>query len=436
VIDELPAALALVTGLALAILAPERAGAQEAGARQGAALRVYLDCDRCDFDFLRQESTFVDYVRDPRDAQVHVLVTTQRAGGGREFRLEFIGREEFEGIDQVHRFVRSQTDTDDEERRRLKTVLEVGLAGYALGTPLAESLSVSYEGSATIRPEEDPWNFWLFQVRGSGFVSGESQRQGLSAEGELEANRTTEAWRIEAEVEGFIERDRVELQDEPEFESTLRDFTAGAQVVKSIGPHWGVGVGGSLTSSTFINLDFSPRIALAAEYNVYPYEESSQRRFTASYFLGATDYNYREETIFGKTGEFLADQGLIVSFDTNQTWGRARIDLEGSHFLSDFSKNRLSAFGLLELRITRGLSLNVFGRASRVRDQVFLPARELTDEEILLQRLALATDFTYFVSFGISYTFGSIFNSAVNARLSGPSGGFHEISGRRDGNNR
>ena len=26
-------------------------------------LRVYLDCDQCDFDYLRTEVTFVDYVR-------------------------------------------------------------------------------------------------------------------------------------------------------------------------------------------------------------------------------------------------------------------------------------------------------------------------------------------------------------------------------------
>ena len=52
-------------------------------------LLVFLDCDRgCDFEYLRQEATFVDYVRDPRDAQVHVLVTRQRTGGGgREYRL-------------------------------------------------------------------------------------------------------------------------------------------------------------------------------------------------------------------------------------------------------------------------------------------------------------------------------------------------------------
>ena len=66
------------------------------------ALRVYLDCDRrsCDFDYLRQEITFVNYVRDRRDAQVHVLVTRERtAAGGQAFTLDFFGLEDFLGQD-------------------------------------------------------------------------------------------------------------------------------------------------------------------------------------------------------------------------------------------------------------------------------------------------------------------------------------------------
>ena len=46
------------------------------------ALRVFLDCNRCDSDYLRTEITFVNYVRDRRDAQVHVLVATESSGGG------------------------------------------------------------------------------------------------------------------------------------------------------------------------------------------------------------------------------------------------------------------------------------------------------------------------------------------------------------------
>jgi hypothetical protein len=52
-----------------------------------------------------------------------------------------------------------------------------------------------------------------------------------------------------------------------------------------------------------------------------------------------------------------------------------------------------------------------------VRDQIYLPKEDLSDEEILLERRQLATDSRYRVSFGFSYTFGSIFNNIVNPRF-------------------
>ncbi len=52
-------------------------------------LKVFLDCgDGCDFDFLRQKIGYIHYVRDRKDADVHVLVTTRNTGtGGREYSL-------------------------------------------------------------------------------------------------------------------------------------------------------------------------------------------------------------------------------------------------------------------------------------------------------------------------------------------------------------
>src|SRR5438552_4181387 len=38
-------------------------------------LRIFLDCDSCDEEYLRQNVAFVDYVRDRTVADLHVLVT-------------------------------------------------------------------------------------------------------------------------------------------------------------------------------------------------------------------------------------------------------------------------------------------------------------------------------------------------------------------------
>ena len=62
-------------------------------------LPVFLDCDSCDFDFLRREILFVDWVRDIADAEIHVQIITQRTGsGGREFNVDLNGRGRLQGI--------------------------------------------------------------------------------------------------------------------------------------------------------------------------------------------------------------------------------------------------------------------------------------------------------------------------------------------------
>ena len=41
------------------------------------AVRVYLECSQCDFDYLRTEVRFVNYVRDRQVADVVVFVTSK-----------------------------------------------------------------------------------------------------------------------------------------------------------------------------------------------------------------------------------------------------------------------------------------------------------------------------------------------------------------------
>jgi hypothetical protein len=71
------------------------------------------------------------------------------------------------------------------------------------------------------------------------------------------------------------------------------------------------------------------------------------------------------------------------------------------------------------VRVFKGFSVSVFGEFSRTRDQVYLPRGAASTEEILLRQRQLATGYQYFVNFGISYSFGSIFNNIVNPRFGG-----------------
>ncbi|MBT8338252.1 MAG: hypothetical protein KJO11_16815, partial [Gemmatimonadetes bacterium] len=66
---------------------------------------VFFDCDgpNCNSQYYRTEITWVNWVRDRQDSDVHLIVTSQGTGaGGREYQLDFIGEGEFEGYeDQI-----------------------------------------------------------------------------------------------------------------------------------------------------------------------------------------------------------------------------------------------------------------------------------------------------------------------------------------------
>jgi len=61
------------------------------------------------------------------------------------------------------------------------------------------------------------------------------------------------------------------------------------------------------------------------------------------------------------------------------------------------------------------LSLNA--GYSQIHNQISLPKGGATLEEILLNRKILATNYSYSMSIGFSYTFGSIYSNVVNPRF-------------------
>ena len=104
-----------------------------------------------------------------------------------------------------------------------------------------------------------------------------------------------------------------------------------------------------------------------------------------------------------------------------QPWGSADASVEAAAYLDDLTQNRLELDAEWNLRLFRGMELEVGANIEHIHDQMSIPKRDATDDEILLERRALATDYRFDVRVGFSYTFGSIFSQVVNPRFgSGP----------------
>jgi hypothetical protein len=420
-------AFSLVFGLTLCVAPLASASGQEAGdASQELreALRVFMDCRShfCDFDHFRREINFINYVRDRRDAQVHVLVTTRRTGGGgTEFTTAFIGQREFEAVDDSLLYLSSDTDTFDEVRAGLTRMISLGLVRYVARLPTAEQLEVVYEAPDTLQPtpqvDTDPWNFWIFRIRVGGNISGEERQRFFAGNGALSANRTTEDWKIDLWADGRYSEDEFELDDGNTLTSVERNMSTGAFVARSLGARWSAATIAVVEVSTFLNQDLGTLIGPAIEHNFFPYSESTRRAFTAVYALLFRSFDYEEETIFDKTSEVRFQHTFEIKYSARQPWGSSDIGVEVWAFVDDPSLHSAELSGWLNVRLFRGLELNLNGALERVKDQIYLPKEGASKEEILLRRKALGTNYRYRLTLSLSYTFGSIFSNVVNPRF-------------------
>jgi hypothetical protein len=301
------------------------------------------------------------------------------------------------------------------------------LTGYAAKTPIASRLKVKYTERAEQEAVEDKWNSWIFGISGNTYLSGQKSYKSNSLYGSFSASRITEDFKISMSVSASHNKDDISY-DEETIESLQNNMNFNGLFVKSISDHWSVGAYVRADSSTYENIKYSITTSPAIEFNLFPYSESTRRQFRFLYRFGFNALHYREETIYNKTSENLWNQSLSATFDIKEKWGSISTTLSGSHYFHDFSKNRIEIFSILNIRIIKGLSFFAFWLGSSVHDQLSLPKGEASLEDVLLQIKQLETSYSYFVSVGLSFTFGSIFTNVVNPRFgSNGSGGISII---------
>lgn len=415
------AALILLVGLVEPV-APSRAAAQDTGSptpRQ--QLKVFLDCKDCYADFLRTEVAFVDYVRDRNEADLHVLISEARtASGGVEHTLDFTGLQRYDKLAYSLKAVTTSSDTDDVIRRQLAAALRVGLLRVLTNEAVPPELQVTVRlGTEEQRPAVvgDRWNNWVFSLRGSASFQGEESSKERQLGASMSADRITPHWKISFGAEIDHEHEEFDLDEETPVIADSRERDFSSLMVKGLGEHWSIGATGEVESSTFDNIKLSVVTAPAIEYNVFPYSQYNRRQLRAAYGVGVGRYSYFEETLYGETEETLPLHELSLTLEQRERWGSLEARVEWSQYLHDLSKNRLELQGEVSLRIARGLSVAGEVNASRLRDQLSLPLRGATEEEVLLRLRRLQSGYEHGFNLSLTYTFGSIFSSIVNPRF-------------------
>ncbi|MEM6764967.1 MAG: hypothetical protein AAF655_08580 [Bacteroidota bacterium] len=372
-------------------------------------------------NYLRNELAYIDYVRDPQLADVHLLVTRQTTGAGAaRVQLDFIGKEDFEGMNQSLIYQAEPAESRDNFRRGYTRMVELGLVGYlshtTLGDEIEVDINVADRKPVEVEDNDDPWDYWVFKVDGGGNFRIQSQQSSFNVRAGLNANRVTEDLRIRSGVY-LNQNTRTIINEEEEISSKVHRNGAYASVAKSLSSHWSYGMYTGLRSTTFNNIQLNVYASPAIEYSLFPYAEVARREITLAYRVGPSFRDYYETTIYEQDQEMLWSQALELAVRIRQPWGSVFAGLEGRNFFHDFSKNRIEFNSNLNLRVYKGLALNLAASMDFIRDQLSLPKGDTSLEDVLLQQRQLATDYEAFMSIGVSYTFGSTMNNIVNTRL-------------------
>jgi hypothetical protein len=383
------------------------------------ALNVFMSAS----DYFRKEIPYVNYVRDIKDAGVYIISTTQRTGsGGTEYTYFLVGQNENAGMCDTISFVTSPDETQDEIRIKEVKTLKMGLMRYVARTPLSKYMNISFSEPLSETVSSDKWNSWVISSSIYGYLQGQRTYKQSYVSGNISANRITKEWKINIRSNLSQNADKYLIDDSTTIRSSNSSKSINALIVRSLSDHWSFGGSTRIGAASYSNEKIRYSLMPGIEYDLFPYSESTRRQLRVLYTAGYSYVSYGDTTIYDKMKEHLWIHNLSVAYQVVQKWGNINISMGYSNYLHDWTKNNLNVQGYIDLRIAKGLNINFGGSASLIHDQLGLVKGNIPIDQILLQRKELATQYSYFASFGLTYTFGSIYNNVVNPRF-GNSGG-------------
>jgi len=382
------------------------------------AVRFFIDCRTCDMNYTREQIPYVNYVRDTREAEVYLFVSSQDAGsGGNQYTFVYEGQGRFLGMNDTLVYTSNPDESSTEVREKKTNMMKMGLMRYVARTPLANEIII--RNSTSIESEEvvDRWNNWVFELETSPRYNAEESNNRLFFSNSINITKITPDLKFELEIDQNINTQRFYDDDGVETKYIRNSNRVDLLYVKSLGQHWSAGLRWDIGSSTSNNYDLNTEFLPSIEYDIYPYSESTHRQLRILYSVGYQYSNYADTTILNKTQEGLFKHELRVAYQVQKKWGSANVSFTGSNYFHDFSKNRLELDGYVRVRIVKGLSISVNGGIAYINDQLNLRGEELTEAERLLRLKEQATSFEIGGGVSFTYTFGSIYNNIVNPRF-------------------
>ena len=435
--------IAFITLFSLCFYLPAQVIDTTISTHTGHAIGIYLDCIKCDMEYFKENLTIVNYTRDAKEADVHIMVTSLQTGsGGMEFLMEFMGQNRFHNRNDTLKFTTSPELSSDELRQAIISKLKIGLVPFLMKTPYADKMIVIFDDINVSGLDKyiDPWRDWIFNIDLYGSASGEKHTSNYMLNMNFYVGKVTDDYKIEtfASITYLETKFRYTVENSPQFVSfslsnesetqivesiveiseVYRDISCYGLFVKSMGSHFGLGGFMSLESSLRSNLDLRVRIMPAIEYSLYDYNNASRRQLRFLYSVGYEYSDYADTTIYGKMMNRNFRQDLNIGYKVMDKNGSINASVYASTYVPDISKFNIGVRIRARRKVFSGFSVNANFALEMPRNQISIPAGNFDEVDILTGRREMQTNFRYAIGVGISFSFGSKNNNAVNPRFS------------------
>ncbi len=385
-------------------------------AEESNQLKVYINSESIDFDFLREHINYVDYVYDPQSCDVQIILLKQdAANGGYKYAIQFIGKK-FNDIDS---FILNTTilpnDSEDIERKKLIRTIKAGIFPFINEKDQFNNIDIIVKSNSSNDDKTtlDRWKSWVFNINGSGSFYKEEQSKDYSYIGKITASQIKKDFKIENKLYSYTAM----VDNTDGYNITVKVNQYSTKAVFSINDHWSAGFATQVIKDTRKNIKLSTYLKPAIEYNVFPWTKSNKIFLTGSYTIGPKYNKYNRLTKYNKTKEFLWDQTAYIKFLTKQTWGQALTMITAQNYLNQPDKYSIGLDAEALFYISKGFSLSISFTAEDVNNQLYIPDDGYTYAEKYLGSAVRETGYYLIGSIGLSFRFGSLTNNVVNRRL-------------------
>jgi hypothetical protein len=218
-------------------------------------LRVFLDGAQDSENYIKVKLWYVDYVRDPKQSHVHIIINSQAtASGGQQYSIRFLGHEKFENKNDTLQFTAKVENSNRENRDELTNVITMGLMPYLASNNQQKYMDFDYnDNSKLVEQSVDKYKNWVYTATANTFLSGDKVSEVLSGDGSLSASRITDKWKTRITASASYGSNNYETATYNFTGSTVVKNFKGL-VVKSINDHWSWGLEPTYYSSTFSNV--------------------------------------------------------------------------------------------------------------------------------------------------------------------------------------